>query len=224
MEYAKLNNKIRSILKPVKNSAQIASAIMLLKQSENKSIEKENVRTEKLVEKKANPLYLWMGPYFTWPFAGSLKTSLLNKQGGSNNLQPEDMAIGTVFIGEAILILAHGENENYSLYLSVGAQEVQISIAGTPTGMSAQYRLHFQIHFSHGDADSRKFYFTGFFEDKDSDGKIIQIPITSVMQTIDATSAKEFDIKFKGTSLSTSCKIIALTLFKYTALNPIVPV
>lgn len=221
MEYAKLNNKIRSILKPVKNSAQIASAIMLLKQSENKSIEKENVRTEKLLEEKANPLHLWMGPYFTWPFAGSLKSSLVNKQAGSNDLQPEEMAIGTVYIGDAILIMAHGENENYSLFLSVGAQEVQISIAGTPTGMSAQYRLHFQIHFSHGDADSRKFYFTGFFEDKDSGGKIIQIPITSVMQTIDATTAKEFDIKFKGTSLTTSCKIISLTLFRYSATSPL---
>ena len=224
MEYAKLNNKIRSILKPVKNSAQIASAIMLLKQSENKSIEKENVRTEKLVEEKANPLHLWMGPYFTWPITGSLKTSLLNKQGGSKKLHPEDMAIGTVFIGEAILIMAHGENENYSLYLSVGSQEVQISIAGTPTGMSAQYRLHFQIHFSHGDADSRKFYFAGFFEDKDSAGQITQIPISSVMQTIDATSFKEFDFKYKGSSLTTFCEIRSFTLFRYNAPDPLIEV
>ena len=224
MEYAKLNTKILKLLKPVKHRAQLAAAIMLLKQSENKAVEAESVRTDKVVEERTSLLHLWMGPYFALNTAGSLKVNLINKQAGTKRMEPEDMAPGTVYLGEAILVMSHGADEDYNLYLSVGSQEVQISIAGTSTGMSDQYHLSFQIHFSHGEDGTRKFYFSGYFEDKDSAGHITQIPISAVMQTIDASTFKNFDLKYQGASLTTSCQIRSLTLFRYAAPLPLVEI
>jgi hypothetical protein len=220
MEYAKLNNKILKILKPVKNRAQIAAAMMLFKQSENVSSAKETIYTEKVVSEKSKSLRLWMSPYLSSIVSGASKQSVLNSQGGEPRLEPEEMLPGTVYQGEVLLIMNHDIDEDYSLFIALGAVEVQISIAGTSTGMSDQYRLFFNIHFSHGDADARKFYFTGYFEDKDPDGKIIQIPVSAVQQEIDTTSYKTLDILYQGASVTTSCQIRNFTLHKYEALPP----
>lgn len=200
---------------------------MLVKRSETEAKEAEAIETEKqidtktqAVENKVRSLRIWMSPYLSYEASGTSKQSILNSQAGEPLILPEEMVTRTLFSGEALLEMAHGANENVTLFISLGAVEISLLIPGTSAGASGQYRLSFQMHFSHGDDATRKIYFTGYFEDKDANGAIIPIPIPTGIQEIDTTTFKVFDIKYEGASPTTTCKIVYLQLHRHYAPPP----
>lgn len=227
MNYPRLNSQLRRILRTVKDRSQFTEALMLIKRSETEAKEAEAVETEKQidvrtreVENKVRSLRIWMSPYLSYEASGTSKQSILNSQAGEPLILQEEMVTRTLFSGEALLEMAHGANENVTLFISLGAVEVSIAVPGTAAGASGQYRLSFQMHFSHGADATRKFYFTGYFEDKDANGAIIPIPIPAGIQEIDTTTFKVFDIKYEGASPTTTCKIVYLQLHRHYAPPP----
>lgn len=145
---------------------------------------------------------------------GITKASLLNIDEGSLSFTTEDMAIGSRYKGEVIIDSTWTAGNDYTLFLNLGGQEVSIPVSTANAGTDLQGILKFKLYFRGGIDSARTFTFKGVYSSISDTGTSIDIAIPNTELTLDATTAKVFDILWQGDNASNEATLIDFELVR----------
>jgi hypothetical protein len=237
MSFPRLRNTLTRFVRPdrfVKGS-ELIRALMAVKGSSTQETESFAVQTEKSINQVTETITTIQKTLIDYDMTaktkfiqtltnqvtvtGATKTTLLDLTQGTAIFTPDDMAIGQSYQGRAYMEVTYDSGKDYDIFLSIGGQEVQISIpVGTPGPVAnAMISLEWVLRFTGGPDTDRECYFVGEYQFIDIAGSFegpyhLRIPHTLLQ--VDATQNQPVDISFQGTDGDNTCTTVDIYLIR----------